>query len=153
MILVYGTYPRYSPEGCAAAFCPFCRDLRGFTIESISRIGHLFFIPIPIETEFVGHLFKCADCGATQFFGNLPVTRISQNYGTDVVRLAIETNPDLREDYEERLGLEEEIQSGNLPHDNDKRWELLFEPFNALSFEMEKGCAGTSGICRAAHSG
>jgi hypothetical protein len=53
------------------------------------------------------------------------------------------TNPGIQEAYAERLELEEQIRAGATPTDDRTRWPLLFEPFEVLAPEMERGCAET----------
>jgi hypothetical protein len=142
MIFIWGTKSSFPMKGYAASFCPFCRDLRQFKVKEIRRVSHVYYIPLG-RGKLVGYRFECLECGVPLTMDEAPIESVAPTPSTTVDASIAETNPGLPSAYEKRLALEREIRSGSPPTDPEIRRGLLFEPFEALSPEMERGCTET----------
>jgi hypothetical protein len=142
MIFVWGTKARFPRKGYAASFCPFCRDVREFEVCEVRRVSHVYYVPLG-KGKLVGHRLECQECTARILMGDAPIQSTTPRRSGSLPEAIQATNPDIRELYAKRLELEAQIRAGKVPTDEQTRWLLLFEPFEVLAPEMERGCAET----------
>lgn len=61
MLIIWGTKVHRKPRGYVAEVCPNCIGVREVKIDTVSRVSHVYYIPLGDGTV-VGHIGTCSSC-------------------------------------------------------------------------------------------
>ena len=118
-MIIWGTRIKRRRLGRAADFCPICRELRAHRIRRIGLVTHVYYLSIGAGS-LVAHEAECEACGATREVDGDQFEAISRRRGAGLDELITETYPGLRDEYAQRLAIEERVASNELtPEERD----------------------------------
>src|SRR5437868_2693506 len=61
MLIIWGTKVQRKTRGYVAEVCPNCIGVREVKLDTVSRVSHLYYIPLGDGTV-VGHVGTCSSC-------------------------------------------------------------------------------------------
>lgn len=141
MFIVWGKKITRRKRGYVVDFCPICRELRAFTLHSLRRVGHVYYIPLGLG-EKIGHERTCLECGTAYQAKDTTYAQISRRrLSLDELKQA--TFPNVDAVYQDRMALEERIRNGRAKLSPADRFALIKEPFMFLSARVERRFATT----------
>jgi hypothetical protein len=132
MLIVWGKKTSRRRSGFIADFCPICRAVARYSVVDVSRVSHIYYIPVG-RGEIVVHEITCETCKTPRAF--LPRT-ISPEPATpdDLAEVAARTSPRGLENLLARVEIESRAPRNLAP---DERTALLAEPFDSLHYALE----------------
>lgn len=136
--LIWGSAPIETPIGFAADFCFVCRKITAFSVNRVSKAPHIFFIPVG-SGKTLGHTQTCQTCRATADCECSRFAQLDHPFDEDLERLAAATFPTIRQDFSERLAIEERIAADADTLEPEVRRKLLMEPFQMAARHYEHG--------------
>jgi uncharacterized membrane protein (UPF0136 family) len=132
MLIVWGTKRVERKAGAVADWCFVCRELRAFELVQISKVGHLYYIPLGSGTV-VDHAIRCRECGARFGCDRGLYADPVKHYAGDLDGLVRATHPEWRRDHAERLALEEKTRREASALTPAERAARIIEPFELLN--------------------
>jgi hypothetical protein len=141
MYIVWGKKIVRRKRGYVVDFCPICRELRPFTLYSIRRVSHVYYVSLGMGVE-LGHERTCLECGTVYEAKDTTYSQISRKRLT-LDELKQGTFPNVDAVYQDRLALEERIRNGRAKLSPADRFALNKEPFMYLSARVNRRFATT----------
>src|SRR5262249_49618480 len=114
--------------GFVADYCEVCRGISIFRLDRIAAASHVYGIAVD-EGRYLGHSQTCISCKIvfnstpTRFYG------VSDSSDSSIDDLIRQTHPDIRNEFSDRLALEEQIAKDPHGLHPDLRKKLLMEVF------------------------
>jgi hypothetical protein len=136
MAIVWGTQRTEKFLGFAADFCLLCRDIRPFRVSQVGLVDHLYYIPLG-QAKPISHFGECVKCG-TQKSVDPKNYKAFVNFAatSDIESLAQMTYPNVRNDYAERLELEQCIKDHQILMPAERN-TILMESFMIFAGKVQ----------------
>jgi hypothetical protein len=141
MFIYWGTKVTRKSIGRVADFCFICRDFRPFQGAKIERGGHLYGLSVGTRST-VGFTRKCEACGSAFRMQPEVYPSFSKDKRAGLDALMSETQPQIWENWYNRLQIERRARDGKLTP--DERRELILEPFMLLNYRVEQQASSPS---------
>src|SRR5262245_30052423 len=141
MFIVWGTKRIERALGFAADFCPVCRQVQPVRVARIGMASHVYYISFG-QGQLVGYQAKCSVCSLA--FETNPIRDQQTVLQTpkDIEALIDTTFPSLRQNYSERLSLEEQVRLKPHSLNAEQREALVLEPLTLLAPVVEAKLTG-----------
>lgn len=140
-MIIWGTRKVVRGLGYVSDFCPICRSIRPFRVESINMAGHIYFIPIG-RGQIVGFKAACQECDFIIGVDAMKYKTVSKKTQPDMASLINETFPNIDKVYHDRLRIEEKVIKFGSELSVEEREALVIEPLNAIAPMMEEMAGG-----------
>ena len=118
-----------SPIGHSADFCPICRAVTCVLVKRVSRVSHLYYIPLS-KGVAVGFETSCWGCGSRGLVNGFSASSFEGRPDSDAIELLGRTRPGCLNRVLKRMEVEDRAARGDLTP--GERAALLAEPFLAL---------------------
>jgi len=135
-MLIWGKKKVEKKLGFVADFCPICKEIRPFMVFRVGMASHINYLSFN-EGKLVGHVAECQVCKTKIPANSLKYKSLSKVIHDDLELLIAQTYPNLRNDYADRLMLEEKIRNQEVLSAVE-RDGLLLEAFLYLSDRIEE---------------
>lgn len=139
-MFVYGKRPVERTLGRVADFCPFCREITPHRMVRIGYALHVYCVALTVGDE-IGRYVRCVRCHSRWERLGPEYTGIASGRVRSIDELIERTNPDIREEFADRLAVEQQIVQGLVAVEG--RHELLLEPFLLLDEPVEQRAKAT----------
>lgn len=138
MFIIWGTKRTVRKQGIVADFCPICREVRPFEIKRIGKLNQIYYIAFG-EGTLLGYIRECQVCGTTYNAEPLDYAKLEKDRSrvNDLEGLVRDTYPNLGQEYDERLGLEQLLKKSPSSVPPDIRMAHVVEIFRLINPEVE----------------
>lgn len=142
MLVVWGKNVKFKTFGYAADFCPMCREICCFALNSFQQSSHVYYV----EVGGVKELFRyrtCTQCG-------IDIVDYTDRYKwispgkMGLPELIPETFPNIHEHYKDRLALEHRLINEPESVTATEKLDLFFELLSILELRVTRTLASKS---------